>query len=383
MTTSDVLVVGGGLVGSALARELAGRGLGVTLIERGQPGREASWAAAGLLSPQSDAHAPGPFFDLGVESRSMYPAWAAQLEEESGIAVGYRRLGILRCAFSESEAEALSRRFAWQESAGHALARWTRRDIETGLEGRSGPDVSGGVFFPEDGAVETRPLARAAALSAERRGVRLLSGTEAVAFRISGGVCRGVETSSGPLWAGCVVDAAGAWAAFDAALPLSLPVEPVRGQILALRLPGWNLPTVVESDEAYLVPRPDHLVLAGATVERVGFLKEVTAAGVLALTGAAVRLVPALGQAQFVEAWSGLRPGTPDGLPLLGPTAAVGGLVLATGHYRSGILLAPVTARLIADLVTGSGTRDLSPFSPDRFSTSSGRTPAKAAGQFG
>lgn len=370
-TSPDVLVVGGGLIGCAIARELAGRGFGVTLVERGQPGEEASSAAAGLLSPQSDGQAPGPFFDLCVESRSMYPDWATELEEETRIPVGHRRIGILRCALSEAEREELRGRYLWQRRAGFALVERSVRDIEVLLERRAGPKVVGGLFFPEDGVVDNRLVSRALAVSAERRGVQVLSGTAALGFRLAEGACRGVETADGPLEAGCVVDAAGAWAGFDPALPLSVPVEPVRGQIVALRAPGRPLPCVVESGEVYLVPRPDGTVLAGATVEHVGFRKEVTAGAVNTMIGAAIRLVPDLAQARFAEAWSGLRPGTPDGLPLLGRTAAVRGLLLAGGHYRNGILLAPVTAKLIADLVAGAGTRDLSPFSPDRFGETS------------
>ena len=380
---SDVLVVGGGLVGCALARELAGRGLGVTLVERGQPGQEASWAAAGLLSPQSDARGPGVFFDLSLESRSLYPEWAGELEEETGMAVGYRRIGILRCAFSQDEREQLAARFLWQRGAGLALAELTAREIEASLEGLVAHEVVGGVFFPQDAVVDNRLLSLALAFSAERRGVRLLADTAALSFRVVGGVCRGVQTARGPLEAACVVDAAGAWAGFDPALTVPVPVEPVRGQIVVLRPSGPPLSSVVESDEVYLVPRLDGTVLAGATVERVGFCKQVTTGAVHGLTGAAIRLVPALRQAPFVEAWSGLRPGTPDGLPLLGPTAAVAGLLFAAGHYRNGVLLAPVTARVISDLVTGAGSRDLSAFSPDRFAKAPGQSPAEAAGRFG
>ncbi len=379
----DVLVIGGGVVGCALARELASRGLDATVVERGQPGEEASWAAAGLLSPQSDARTPGAFFDLLIESRSLYPEWTRELEDETKLPVGYRRLGILRCAFSEAERERMSSRFLWQRQAGFALAELAAEEISASFQGRIAREVVGGVFFPEDGVVHNRLLTRALALSAESRGVRLLAGTAALGFRIVGGGCRGVETAAGPLEAGCVVDAAGAWAGFDAALSVQVPVEPVRGQIVALRPPGLALPSVVESDDVYLVPRPDGTTLAGATVEHVGFQKEVTAGGMHALTGAAIRLVPELARARFVEAWSGLRPGTPDGLPLLGRTAAVQGLLFAAGHYRNGVLLAPVTARIVADLVTGAGSRDLSPFSPDRFAEKSHEVSTRIRGQFG
>jgi glycine oxidase len=164
-----------------------------------------------------------------------------------------------------------------------------------------------------------------------------------------------------------VVDAAGAWAALDPTLPFAIPVEPVRGQMVELA-DDAAFPTVLESEEVYVVPRSDGRLLVGATVERAGYNKDVTAAGVAGLLAAAIALAPSLGAARITDAWAGLRPGTPDGLPLLGESP-VRSLILATGHFRNGILLAPVTALLVADVVTGSGHRDLSAYSPERFAS--------------
>ncbi|HEY6929397.1 MAG TPA: FAD-dependent oxidoreductase, partial [Thermoanaerobaculia bacterium] len=213
-----------------------------------------------------------------------------------------------------------------------------------------------------DGARLTQALAR----SAEQRGVRILREVSARRFLLRGGACFGIETDRGPIEAGQTVDAAGAWAGFDSGLPFAVPVVPIRGQMVELQTAGRELPVVVQSDSVYLVPRPGGSVLAGATLERAGYHKEVTARGITELIGAAVALVPDLSEATFVRAWAGLRPGTPDEWPILGPTP-VPGLFLAAGHYRNGILLAPITARLLADRLTGASTRDLTPFSIARF----------------
>lgn len=356
------VIVGGGVIGCALARELAGRGLSVILVERAEPGAEASGAAAGLLAPQAESAAPGPFFDLALESRGLYPHWVEELAEEARLDVGYHRPGILRCALPERQDRLDA--FLWQREMGLAVEPMQRREIAVLAGGRVSQEVGRALFFPDEAAVDSRKLNRALALSARRRGVDLRIGTEARRFLLRGGVCRGIESDQGPIEGQFVIDAAGAWAGFDPALPF--PVEPAKGQIVALEVPGESLPVVVQSDEVYLVPRQDGSLLAGATVEFVGFRKDVTAAAVRDLIASAVRLVPSLDSARLVNAWAGLRPATPDGLPILG-FSGVPGLFLATGHFRNGILLAPVTARILADEITGTGSRDLGPFSIERF----------------
>ncbi len=366
-TTADVVIVGGGVIGCALARELASAGLEVALVEKRQPGAEASGAAAGLLAPQAECVAPGPFFDLGIESRGLYPQWTEELVAETGIDVGYRRTGILRCALREGP-QSLDP-FLWQRRAGLAVEQKDPASIAALTQGQVTPEVHEALFFPEESIVDSRRLTRALWLSAERRGVRLLIGTAARRFLLREGACRGVETDGGAIEAERVVDAAGAWANFDPGLPMPLPVRPVRGQIVELRLAGEGLPTVIQSEEVYLVPHADGSLLVGATVEFVGFEKEVTAGAVEGLIAAAARLVPAVEAARFTGARVGLRPGTPDGLPVLGPSA-VPGLFFATGHFRNGILLAPVTARILADELMGGGSHDLVPFSIERFEAS-------------
>ena len=362
--SADTLIVGGGLIGCALAGELARRGASVTVIERDEPGAEASGAAAGMLAPQAEARAPGPFFDLALESRALFPAWSRTLFEETGIDVGYRPMGLWQCAFDAATFQRDREAYGWQRERGLSIEDRPRAGLEEVLGGRLSPDVAGAVFFPNEGAVDARLLTRAAWLSAERRGVRFVTGSSVTRFRVENGVCRGVETEAITFQAPCVVDAAGAWASFDPGV--SVPVQPVRGQIVQVRVSGEPLSTLVCSDEVYLVPRADGSVLLGSTVEFVGFRKEVTAGAVQMLLASAARLVPSIAAARFVTAWAGLRPGTPDGLPVLG-ASPVAGLFLATGHFRNGILLAPLTARLMADAIAGEPARELSAFSVERF----------------
>ena len=358
---ADVAIVGGGLIGCALARELAGRGASVTVIERADPGSEASSAAAGLLAPQAEGLEPGPLFDLALESRNLYERWVTELFEETRLDVGYRRCGILRCALP-GRPEAFEP-FAWQREAGLSVERRDAGGIAALAAGAVAPAIRQALFFPEEAIVDNRRLTEAVRMAAQRRGAIILTATPARRFAVTDGRCFGVETERGLVAAGAVIDAAGAWSSFDPGMPV--PVEPVRGQIVEVQSGIPELPTVVESEEVYVVPRGDSLLL-GSTVERVGFDKRVTAGAVGRLLAAAARLLPSLEDAAFRRAWSGLRPGTPDGLPLLGPTA-IAGLSLATGHFRNGILLAPVTAIALADELYGEGSRDLAPFSPRRF----------------
>ncbi|MEO8347288.1 MAG: glycine oxidase ThiO [Acidobacteriota bacterium] len=358
--SADVAIVGGGVIGLALARELSSRGADVLLIERGRTGEEASWAAAGLLSAQSDAASPSAFFDLALESRNLYPGWTEALLQETGLDVGWRRTGVLRCGSAESLAP-----FLWQVEAGLPVERLDARQVARVSGGRAAPAIGDGLFFPADGVVHSRQLVAALRRSLELRGVPIQEGVAVTGFRVEGGVCRGLETTSGPVVASRVVDAAGAWANLDSTLSFAIPVEPVRGQIVELA-DGAGLSTVLESGEVYVVPRSDGRLLVGATVERTGFVKEVTAAGVAGLLAAAIALAPSLANARVAGAWAGLRPATPDGLPLLGESP-VRSLILATGHFRNGVLLAPLTALLVADVVTGARSRDLSAFSLERF----------------
>ncbi|MEP6802353.1 MAG: glycine oxidase ThiO [Acidobacteriota bacterium] len=359
-----VLIVGGGAIGCALARELAGRGAAVTVLERAAPGAEASGAAAGLIAPQAEGLPHGPLFDLAVESRRLYPAWCEGLERETGVSVGWRAAGVLRCDLDGSSdfRPYLSHRepgFPVEEVDGDRI-----HDITGGLAASA---ARRGVFFPRDGSVDPRLLTRALWIAAQTRGVRFALGATATRFLVRQNRCLGVETDQGTFEADAVVDAAGAWAAFDPE-NAPTPVRPVRGQIVRLSAQPPLLPCVVQSAEVYIVPRADGSLLLGSTEEDVGFRKQVTAEAVAALCDAAFRLVPSLREAEFAEAWSGLRPASPDGQPILG-ASDIPRLFFAAGHFRNGILLAPVTALRVAEAILGPSSRELRPFSADRFQT--------------
>ena len=367
MSLPDVVVVGGGVIGCALARKLALAGARVTLLERDEPGAHASWAAAGMLSPLAEADEPGPFLDLLRDSRALYPDFARTLEEETGIAVGYRTEGSLFLALAAADERTLQHRYEWQSAAGLPVERLTGAEALR-LEPALAPATRAALRFPEDHQVDNRLLARALPAAARAAGAEIRIGVEARRVRVKGRKAAGVVTAVGErIDAGAVVVAAGSWAGTLAGLPRPVPVFPVHGQLLALGVAPPPFGHVVHSPRVYLVPRAGQRVIAGATVERIGYEKMVTAGGLLGLLAPAIELVPSLRNAPLVESWSGLRPGTPDDLPILGADPEVGGLFYATGHYRNGILLAPVTADLVAGAVLGEPSPRLEPFSIARF----------------
>ncbi|TVP53540.1 MAG: glycine oxidase ThiO [Gemmatimonadales bacterium] len=364
---SDLIIVGGGIIGLSTAREAAIRGLSVTLLERGRPGREASWAAAGMLSPLAEASADGPFLDFALASLRRYRSWVAAIEEESGRTVEYRESGKLRLALSVRERGLLEQRREWASARG-LHARWFEpaelREKEPGLS----LSVQGALLIEEDFRVDNRRLAEALVEAAREAGVRIQSGVEVEAIEHRGGRVLGVRTAEGDSISGDrVLIAAGAWSGALQGLPRPIAVTPVRGQMLALGTEGPFSERVLESEEVYLIPRDDGRLLVGATVEEVGFEPGITAAGIRSLLEGALRLVPGLGSAPIVEFWSGFRPGTPDGHPILGPSPEVDGLFWATGHFRNGILLAPLTAVVLAAAIAGGdGPRIPEAFAADR-----------------
>ena len=364
---ADVVVVGGGIIGCALARELALAGLRVTIIERGEPGREASSAAAGMLGPQAECDAEGPLLRLGLASRALYPDTVAALHEESGIDPELDRDGIVYVALDEEEETVLLARAQWQRRAGLAVERLSAEGVRA-LEPSIGDAVRSAVRFPDDHRLDNARLARAYAVAAVRAGVIIRAGVTVHGIRRERGRASGVVTPHGPIAAGLVVNAAGAWSAqLDGAATLA--VHPVRGQMVALRLPRAPFRHAVYWRGVYLVPRRDGRLLAGSTYEQVGYDKRVTGGAVQGILERTFRVAPLLADATFADAWAGLRPGTPDNLPILGADPSYSGLYHATGHYRSGILLAPITAQLMLELIVdGAASIDLAPFAPGRFS---------------
>ncbi|HLK93518.1 MAG TPA: glycine oxidase ThiO [Polyangia bacterium] len=364
---TDVAVIGGGIMGCAVALRLAQRGIGVTVIERGIPGAEASSAAAGILGPQMEADGPGPLLELGLKSRALYPALAAELRDLTGIDVGYDRSGVLMVAFDEAGEAALSSRRAWQLARGlrvDSLPGDAVRAREPGLS----PAVRAALSFTDDAQVVARDLARAFSQAAAVAGARFLTGRYVRRVMVDNGAAVGVELDGETLPAGVVVVAAGSWSGLveGAGVPPAV-VRPARGQLVSIETRPPLFRHVVAAPGGYLVPRRDGTVLAGSTVEMAGFRKEVTVGGLASILTLAKTVFPALADAPVTASWSNFRPFTEDHLPVLGSTA-VRGLVLATGHFRNGILLAPITAHSIAELIaSGKAPVDLAPFSVDRF----------------
>jgi glycine oxidase len=365
---ADVVIVGAGVMGCAVALRLASRGLAVTVIERGIPGAEASSAAAGILGPQMEADAPGPLLDLGLRSRALYPALADELREATGIDIGYVKSGVLAVALDGAGAAGLTARRAWQVARGLRVESLSAEALHV-LEPNLGPDVRAALRFTDDAQVNARELARALSQAAAHAGARFLQGRYVRRVVVKGGVAQGVELDGEVLAAGTVVVAAGSWSGLieGSGVP-STVVRPARGQLVSIETrPPLFRHVISVHGRGYLVPRRDGTVIAGSTVEMAGFRKEVTVGGLAQILSLAATLVPALAEAPVTGSWSNFRPYTEDHLPVLGQTP-VRGLVLATGHFRNGILLAPVTADAIASLVaTGVSEIDLAPFSVARF----------------
>jgi glycine oxidase len=349
----DVLIIGGGIMGTSVGWELSRFGVQCLVLERSVPGAEASSAAAGILGAQAEAHAPGPMTELCLASRARYEKFAATLSKETRIDVGYRKCGVLRVAFERAAVAKLKREVAWQSKRRLAVERLAARDLSA-LEPALSGKLSGGVRFASDCRVEPRALLRALHIAALARGVRFQSGAFVRRVAVDGGRAVGVVLDDGSeLRARNVVVAAGSWTSLIDGLGLPPGrVIPARGQIIELELPTPPLSHVVFGPGAYLVPRDDGRLLIGSTLEFVGYEREVTAGAVRDLLLHASALVPTLERAALRGTWSNFRPYTKDELPLLGRTQ-IPGLFLNTGHYRNGILLAPISAEIVRTAVLG------------------------------
>jgi glycine oxidase len=360
---SRVAVIGAGIVGAAVAERLARAGHDVTLVERGAVGGEASWTAGGLLTPVHPWNYPQCLLELDMESFGMWPDLARRLREETGVDLELRRTGMLTLVETDEDEGEADRRAAWRSEQGEPTERLTAA-AALAEEPALNPEIRGALFTPGLSQVRNHRAAPALALAAERRGSRVLEHTSVLGLTQRNGRVRGVRTSSGPVDADHVVLCAGAWS--GVLLPGGNdPTTPARGQILLLRTAPGALRHMVLAGGNYLVPRADGRILAGSTVEYVGFDTNVTLDGLRSIADAVHRMTPGLGSARVEDSWAGLRPDTPDHLPLLG--RAQPGLVVATGHFRSGIMLAPVTAEIVLELVEERCERDLAPFDPNRF----------------
>jgi glycine oxidase len=376
----DVIIVGGGLIGGSIAFELSSEKLRVVLLDRQEPGREASWAAAGMLSPGPDSPESAALVPLGIESLRLYPEFVAAIEEASGKSTDFARNGTFEVFRGPQAENARDKMVAELHHAGLAAAAMSANEARK-HEPSLGPDARAVAWLPEESTVDPRLLMEAVLAAATQCGAEIRANCAVESLLYEGGACTGVIAGGQKIAAKHVVVAAGSFCSTiaDAAheanshrqphLRQYAPVHPIRGQMLALHSTTVHLKKVLRSQHGYLVPRRDGRIIAGSTLEDAGFVKQVTPQGVRQILDAALELAPALADAKIVEEWSGLRPGTQDLLPIIGPTD-IAGLWLATGHYRNGILLAPATAKIMRDwIVDGKSDFNTESFSPLRFAT--------------
>ncbi|MGA8539271.1 MAG: glycine oxidase ThiO [Terriglobales bacterium] len=356
MKNWDAIVIGAGIIGLSLAIELNKRGLRVLVVEKGEPGREASWAAGGMLC-EFPVESPPALAELAGASGRMYPEFVHELQDESGLKIDLRSQGTIVLTL-----------------VGTGLSPATTQTIAlpqplAELEPALRVDGSATLFLRER-CVDPRQLTVAAVAAARHRGVEFSSGDHVLAVEVADGKACAVRTNKTRFAASVVVNCAGAWAGEIG--PHLFPTRPVKGQMLCVVMPEKELLRHVVrtsgcSQDVYLIPRSDGRMLIGATVEEAGFDKQTVPETIQKLRQAAIELVPRLAEARILEAWAGLRPGTPDGLPILGATPTPGYFV-ATGHFRDGILLAPVTAKIMARAIDGQPPEiNISGFSADRF----------------
>jgi glycine oxidase len=343
----DVVVIGAGIIGCSVARELGRRGARVRMFEARTVGAGATQASAGILAPYIEGEDRGPLFDLGVRSLAMYDKFVREVADESGLTVEYRRCGTLEVATDSATASRLR-----HSAETDPELQWLDASAAHAHEGALAVSIEGALLVSAHGYVAVPSLMDALAWAALRHGVQIEAAHRVTGIRADpAGVT--ISTEDGTSWsAGHVVIAAGSWAGqLDVDDPAAAAVRPVRGQLLRLHWRGAPLAQIVWGPDCYVVPWQNSAILVGATVEDVGFDERTTAAGVRDLLDAVCELLPEAWRATFIEARVGLRPTTPDELPLLGPSERSDRIVYATGHYRNGVLLAPLTAQLVADWI--------------------------------
>ena len=370
MRSFDTVVIGGGIIGCSLARALAKEGCQVAIIERNAPGQEASSAAAGMLAPSAEAEPGSPLFPLCRGSLACYRPLVEELQAETGIHLHYRTEGALLVFSDEREHQPMLASMEWQRAQGASAEELSSQQLHE-REPQLG-SFAGAFYLPGDHQIDNRLLMHALVESCRQRGVEFVLGKPVREVQRNGhratGVVLGERSVEERIAAGRVVNTAGAWAGgIQVAGLAAAPIRPVKGHMVALETGHAPLRHVIRSHRGYLVPRDGGRILVGSTMEEAGFDKTPRAAAIAGLLQAAQQLCPALAQSAVAEVWAGLRPATPDGLPILGPTA-IENYWLALGHFRNGILLAPITAQILsAWLLTGQPSLSADAFLPGRF----------------
>jgi len=347
----NILVIGAGVIGAAIARALAERGASVTVLDMRAPGRGASWASAGVLAPYIEAHGDTPLLQLGVRSLALFDDFIGRARDRSGRAIEYARPGTCEVALSDDEAPRLTAAKAWLDAKG-AASEWIDRRQLPNVEPAVSQAALGGLLIPAHGYAGVPSLIAALVRCAEIAGAVFESAVEAIEV-VSARDFVQVRAGGREYRADHVVMAAGSWSSRVRVAGMApLPVRPVKGQLLHLRWRHGTAPTrVVWSSDCYTVPWSDGTLLVGATVEDVGFDESTTVAAAESLKAAAGALLPDAARADLLEARAGLRPATPDGLPFIGALAEVPRVTVATGHFRNGVLLAPLTAAMVEALI--------------------------------
>jgi glycine oxidase len=359
----DAIIVGAGIIGLSLAIELKKRGFSVLIVDKGEPGREASWAAGGMLA-DFPLEMPPALRDLAAGSARMYPEFVHELEDESHIKIDLRDHGTLLFGDPEKLGALDS---AFHSSPGDSpLSPRPLNELEPALFSEKLAGMSS--LFLKERSVDPRHVSTAAIAAAKHRGIDFSSGDQVLAVELADGKAAGVRTNKTSFASGVVVNCAGAWA--GQIHPGSVPTRPVKGQMLCVVMPQREtVRHVIRTPDVYLIPRSDGRILIGATQEEAGFDKQTVPETIQKLRRAALEIAPKLADARILEAWAGLRPGTPDALPILGATST-SGYFIATGHFRDGILLAPVTARIMGQLIAGESPQlELTAFRVERFAS--------------
>jgi glycine oxidase len=366
-TSSDVVIVGGGVIGLSLAYQLASEGASVTVLERGQIGQEASTAGAGILSPQAEMEESSALTELCLASRNLYKGFVDGLVAKTGIDIEFSQTGLLYVGFCEQAEQELERRCHWQKELGLPIQKLSPSEAFQ-LEKNLAPNVSTALFFPEEAHLDNVKLMEALRVACTQMAVRLATGCQGIAVESDGQRVRGIESTSGFWSTGTVIIAAGSWSGMvTTPLLYPVPIRPARGQMVAVTSPVPFLSRPIYSHRGYLVPRKDGRILLGSTVEWAGYNKSVTVDGLRQILSAAVEIFPGIRTLPFSGCWAGFRPHCEDGNPVLGATE-IPGLFFATGHFRNGLLLAPITARLLSDIIMkGRSSKLLEAFRPLRL----------------
>ncbi|CAN5332956.1 glycine oxidase ThiO [soil metagenome] len=357
--TSDVLVIGGGVIGLSIAREFHKKGLRkIAILERGKIGKESSYAAAGMLSPNVESEKIDNFYLFCSESNKLYPNFAAELFDETAVDIEYECRGTLYLAFNQAEVSEIRRRFEWQKSAGFEVESLSAMETHK-IEPFVSPNILESMFYPNDGQVENRQLLNALKKYCEINKIEFYENTEIENLLIENGKIIGAATAYEKHFAEKVILTTGAWTSFVKAENFTMPkVKPIRGQMISFQTAKRLFDKVIYSPRGYLVPRRDGRILIGATVEDVGFDKKVTDTGTEFLRETAAEIAPGLANLEIKENWAGLRPVSTDGLPILGEFSGIKNFFIATAHYRNGILLAPLTAKILTDKIVDKKESD-------------------------